>query len=283
MDAKTIPLLYQGLKLNSRIYSRDHPFSVLEDLGLFFSIIRKNTHVKNLELAEALAASMVERNWHQGLIESLIVPIATPIIENLRICQISPKTTYSLDTYALIDRPDLYEFAKGTYVMPDTPAIDYRKPVRVTIIPFCCCTKTMTQKHPIGELAREASRYASGGIEVNATSGGLVKDSFMDIKWTDDRRLEEVQLILQSSRTPVVKIQYSSQLPKYGFSADKFRQLIILSVSTKRRTPPLSLGYQNALYLFHQEGHCLPMDAYLRPLQKLILSPKSNFLFESCR
>jgi hypothetical protein len=134
IDAKTIPLVYRGLKLNGATYSHGHPFSVIEDLGLFFSIIRKNVHARNLELAEALAASMVERDWHHNSIETLILPLATPIMENLRICQISPKTTYSLDTYSLIDRPDLHEFAKGAYVMPDTPTIVYRKPVRADIM-----------------------------------------------------------------------------------------------------------------------------------------------------
>jgi len=44
---------------------------------------------------------------------------------------------------------------------------------------------------------------------VDANSGSLAKDLFTEIRWTDDRRLDEVQLMLQSSRTPVVKIQYT--------------------------------------------------------------------------
>lgn len=131
IDAKSIPGIYQGLNLNNQTYGRHHPFAILEDLSLFFSVIRKNAHAKNLELAETLVTSMVERNWHQGSLETLIVPLAIPLLEILRICQISPKTTYSLDIYSLIDRPDLHEFAKGSYEMPDIPAIDYRKPVRV--------------------------------------------------------------------------------------------------------------------------------------------------------
>lgn len=87
--------------------------SNLEDLSSFFTIIRKNSRVRDLGLAEALCSAMVERNWSLKSLDDLPVSLAIPIKEILKICQISPKMSYSLETYRLIDREDLFEFARG--------------------------------------------------------------------------------------------------------------------------------------------------------------------------
>lgn len=39
-------------------------------------------------------------------------------------------------------------------------------------------------------------------------AGSLVQDNFTEIRWAKDRRLEEVSLMLSSSRIPVVKPVY---------------------------------------------------------------------------
>jgi len=87
--------------------------SKLEDLGTFFDIIRKNVRGRDIPLAESLCNAMVERNWTLESLETLPISLSTPIREVLKICQISPKMSYSLEVYKLIDREDLFEFARG--------------------------------------------------------------------------------------------------------------------------------------------------------------------------
>jgi len=105
------------------------PCSILNDLSIFFSIIWKNTRARDLPLAEALASAMVERNWTLESLDRLPISLAIPIREVLRICQISPRMTYPLETYKLIDRADLFEFIRGGSV-----DYDIRTPENVDLV-----------------------------------------------------------------------------------------------------------------------------------------------------
>lgn len=114
-----------ALGLNSGGFSAitsSHPCSNLDDLSAFFSIIWRNTRVRDLALSEELATTMVERNWTLESLDKLPVSLALPIREVLKTCQISPRMTYSLETYKLIDRDDLFEFVKGVSTNYDIPA-----------------------------------------------------------------------------------------------------------------------------------------------------------------
>jgi hypothetical protein len=108
----------------------DHPCSNLDDLHVFFSIIWKNARARDLGLAEGLAAAMVERNWTLESLDRLPLPLAIPIREVLRICQIGPRMTYPLETYKLIDRADLFEFVRGASTNYDITAPESDGPVR---------------------------------------------------------------------------------------------------------------------------------------------------------
>ena len=67
----------------------------------------------------------------------------------------------------------------------------------------------LPRQDTVGSVVQLAARDASGNLEADANSGNLTKDLFTEIRWTEDRRVDEVQLMLQSSRTPVIKIQYT--------------------------------------------------------------------------
>lgn len=99
--------------------SSSNPCSILDDLDLFFQHIRLNSSAKSQEFAEGLALVMIERNWKLEMLNLIPLCLAIPIREILRICQISPKMTYPLEMYTLIDRPDLFEFARGGFPAPE--------------------------------------------------------------------------------------------------------------------------------------------------------------------
>jgi hypothetical protein len=112
IEPQSISTLF-GFEPKSRDKPRSEWCSKLEDLRNFFDIIRKNVRARDVPLAELLSSSMVERNWSLKSLENLPMSLAIPIREVLKICQISPKMSYSLEVYKLIDREDLFEFARG--------------------------------------------------------------------------------------------------------------------------------------------------------------------------
>lgn len=80
-------------------------------------------------MAEALCQAMVDRSWQLEALDNLPTSLATPIREVLRICQISPKMSYQLETYKLIERPDLFEFAGGSSAAYEVPVSEGNRSV----------------------------------------------------------------------------------------------------------------------------------------------------------
>jgi anaphase-promoting complex subunit 1 len=112
IEAQSISTLF-GFEPKSGDRPRAPWCSKLEDLCAFFDIVRRNVRGRDVPLAESLCSAMVERNWSLKSLENLPISLATPIREVFKICQISPKMSYSLEVYKLIDREDLFEFARG--------------------------------------------------------------------------------------------------------------------------------------------------------------------------
>ena len=117
----TMPGMFNSSIADFNVIPASRPCSNLDDLSTFFSIIWRNTRVRDLGLAEELANTMVERNWTLDTLDKLPVSLALPIREVLKTCQISPRMTYSLETYKLIDREDLFEFVRGASANYDIP------------------------------------------------------------------------------------------------------------------------------------------------------------------
>lgn len=236
----------------------------LKDLSLFFSMIWRNTRVRDLGLSEELAHAMVERNWTLESIDNLPVSLAIPIREVLKTCQISPRMTYSLETYRLIDRDDLYEFVKGTSANYNMPTTEVQGP------------------YTVGSIVQSASRDASGNMEADANSGNLTKDLFTEIRWTEDRRVDEVQLMLQSSRTPVVKIQYT--LPPNEHEKENAALVLRISERTLSLPPGRALFTYGCLTTATPEAYVIPkieLSVRVMPLNVVMVLEQAKLTSET--
>lgn len=220
-------------------YPVSSPCTNLEDIGRMFVLIRGGTPGRNIQSVEALTSLMIERKWTRESLDSLPICLQIPIRESLRLLQISPKLSYPLETYELIDRPDLLELVQCNPVVDDYLGSSDRS------------------KHDvIGSVEQVATHGGSGQILMPGNSGLLPKDLFTQIRWIDDRRIEEVELILQSSRIPVVKIQYT--LPENEH--EKEHSALVLRISERT----LSLPPGRALFTYGCVNVATP-DAYAIP------------------
>ncbi|KAG8831696.1 Anaphase-promoting complex subunit 1 [Serendipita sp. 399] len=236
-----IPKLYQ--LATDFLDTKPSSCRFLEDLIDFFSLIRNDPNSRELGKSETLAYLMIQRDWTLQHLERLPLSLKVPIKEALKLLQNGPRLSYPAATYKLIDRTDLF------YLVSDVPA----QPVETSI-------KDDTFPRSIGRLVRNTSQIVTGQVGRDGSLGLLPSNAFTEVKWTDDRRLEEVQLMLQSSRIPVVKIQYTGPPNEH----EKEHSNLVLRISERT----LSLPPGRALFTYG----CLSeasTDAYAIPRMEL--------------
>ncbi|KAG8803051.1 Anaphase-promoting complex subunit 1 [Serendipita sp. 398] len=241
IQLSAIPSLFQ-LETSSS-HTKPSSCRLLDDLVDFFSLIRDDPNSRELGKSEALAHLMVQRDWNLKQLEKLPLALKIPIKEALRLLQNGPRLSYPAATYKLIDRSDLY------YLVSEVPP----RPIEPSI-------REDNSPSTVGRFVRNANQIVTGQVGRDGYFGLLPNNAFTEIKWTDDRRLEEVQLMLQSSRIPVIKIQYT--LPPN--ESDKEHAALVLRISERT----LSLPPGRALFTYG----CLSeasADAYVIPRMEL--------------
>ena len=100
-------------------YDVPSPCRTLEDVCQMFALVRNGAGTRSLQYVETLTNLMNERKWTRESLDSLPICLQVPIRESLRLLQISPKLSYPLETYELIDRPDLLELVQCNPVVDD--------------------------------------------------------------------------------------------------------------------------------------------------------------------
>ncbi|PVF92755.1 putative APC1-subunit of anaphase-promoting complex [Serendipita vermifera] len=264
-DLHSIPLSMNVLINNHHDQLNPHVCSNLADLSHFFDVILHNRKMADLNLGETLACHMVTRNWSLRNLDSLPISLAIPLREMLRVAQISSKMSYTPETYELIDRPDLRDLVRGAVAEGEIPAEDNEKAAV-----------------SVGQIVSAVTRTASGFSESTNSSEVFKKDMFAEIRWHDDRRLEEVQIMLQSSRTPVIKIQYSLPPSEH----EKEHAAVILRISERT----LSLPSGRALFTYgslseaNPEAYIIPkieLSARIMPLNTVVVLESSKLTTET--
>jgi anaphase-promoting complex subunit 1 len=198
----------------------------LEPLGSMYLLTRvyiclADEKVKETQRrADNALYTMVKSGIGGGFIDNLSLGVAAPLREAARTCQLSPPTEWPAMAYRVIGRNDLAAGASHTL---DILFNDGYKPVKnyivrkeaslftVLLLSLNICLQNASSPPTISSLVSQARTAAAG--EVEAVSGvELDLEGFTDIRFGQDRRLEEVARMLCSSAIPSVRIAERPEL-----------------------------------------------------------------------
>ncbi len=217
-DGNNVPLDPHGpgnilRQHNATGLGHTEPFSQIRDIdNLYRDLLdqRFNTFSKR---AENTISRLVRSNYRQDYLNLLPVGIAAPLREATRTCQLVPPLQWPLIAYELVGRNDISE---GAIISGDCVFSDGYKSVKEHMVPsinlsymvndtdLVCFQSPKNLRKSFNEVTEE-TRQAIQGDNDNIRGTELVLGDFTQLRFNQDRRLQEVQTMLCSAYTPSMK------------------------------------------------------------------------------
>ncbi|EAU87599.1 anaphase promoting complex subunit 1 [Coprinopsis cinerea okayama7 len=184
-------------------------------------------------------------------IDMLPLGIAAPLREALRTCQMAPPAHWPLPSYSQIGRNDLAASASED---PEETFNEGYKPAKEFMNPN-------KPRFTIDQIVKEVKTAANPEIET-VTGVELGQQDFTQIRFGQDRRLDEVARLLNSATIPTIKVQDRPDLSEHDQT--KEHQSHVLRVSERT----LALPFGRAMFTFGsvpkvtREAHTIPKIEY---------------------
>ncbi|KAI0315112.1 hypothetical protein OF83DRAFT_1133590 [Amylostereum chailletii] len=175
-------------------FGRVEPLAYLRQLTTIYRCLADKTVDDSRKRAENAVQLMVKAHIGPEFLDRLPLGLAAPLREVMRTCQLAPGQDWPTAAYEFIGRNDLAEGASdhtgatpqgGYRTVKDFLGLSKRKAMRAIVVEAC------------GSAVNEIS--AGTGVELNL-------DDFTQIRFGQDKRLEEVARMLRSSTIPIVKV-----------------------------------------------------------------------------
>ncbi|KAJ7817691.1 hypothetical protein B0H14DRAFT_3741685 [Mycena olivaceomarginata] len=164
---------------------------------------------------------MVELHIGPEFLNWLPLGVLSPIREAARTCQLAPPSYWRLEAYCVVGHNDVAASTSQGFIDPSRP------------------------RSTIGAIAAEAKVAGSG--EVQTVSGvELDLDDFTDIRFGQDRRLEEAARMLCSSSIPSVRVMERPELNEHDQAKEHHHQVLRIAEQT------LALSYGRTMFTFRR-------------------------------
>lgn len=213
---------------------RIEPLPSLAQLTMLYMCLADNTVKDSRKRAEnALTALVTKLNTSTDILGLFPLGLASPIREAARTCQLAPAGNWTSAAYRLIDRNDLAEAVSNR---SDRLVNDGYLSVRDTI-------KAQHNRESILEVTKKAHSAGSGEMSL-VTGVELDLEGFTEIRFGQDRRLEEVARMLCSSAIPSVKMPERPDASEHDLARDYQHQIARIAERT------LALPYGRAMFTF---------------------------------
>ncbi|KAJ7145992.1 hypothetical protein C8R44DRAFT_656033 [Mycena epipterygia] len=242
-------------------FGRFDPLHTLKKLTSLYKCLADSAEPSSQKRAENAILLMVELNIGPDFLNRLPLGVLSPIREAARTCQLAPPSDWPLEAYRAVGRNDV---AASASQAPDLLFGDGYKAVKDFIDPS-------VPRSTIGDIVAEAK--IAGGGEVQAVSGvELDLDDFTDIRFGQDRRLEEVARMLCSSNIPSVRVMDRPELNEHDQAKEHQHQVLRIAERT------LALPYGRAMFTFGslatvtREAYNIPKMEFTIRLQPLNLT-----------
>ncbi|KAJ7046863.1 hypothetical protein C8F04DRAFT_1023816 [Mycena alexandri] len=237
------------------------PLLTLSRLTALYKCLADSAEPSTQKRAENTIHRMVELRINPDFLNRLPLGVLSPIREAARTCQLAPPSDWPLEAYRVVGRNDV---AASASQAPDLLFGDGYKAVKDFIDPS-------QPRRTISDIAAEAK--VAGAGEVQTVSGvELDLDDFTDIRFGQDRRLEEVARMLCSSNIPSVKVMERPELNEHDQAKEHQHQVLRIAERT------LALPYGRAMFTFGslatvtREAHNIPKMEFTIRLQPLNLT-----------
>ncbi|PCH43928.1 hypothetical protein WOLCODRAFT_104419 [Wolfiporia cocos MD-104 SS10] len=264
----------QSFKIGASFaYGHAEPLMYLRQFSDVYAALADNTVTDCRKRAEDALQVMVKTQIGSEVLRWLPLGIAAPLREACRTCQLSPSGTWSVNAYYLIGRHDLAEVLSP---YSETAQSRGYRPVKDFILPS-------GPRKSIREHIYSTRRAITG--ELNVVSGvELDLDDFTQIRFGQDRRLEEVARMLCSSNVPTIKAVDRPELSDHDQAKEHQHQVIRLA----ERTLALPLG--RALFTFGsvptvtREAFAIPKIEFAVRLQPMnnVITPEPGKIPLEC-
>ncbi|KAF8172820.1 hypothetical protein K438DRAFT_1981304 [Mycena galopus ATCC 62051] len=242
-------------------FGRIDPLSTLSKLTSLYKCLADSAEPSGQKRAENAILRMVELRIGPEFLNRLPLGVLSPIREAARTCQLAPPSDWPLEAYRVVGRNDV---AASASQAPDLLFGDGYKTVKDFIDPS-------RSRSTIGDIVTEAKIAGSG--EVQTVSGvELDLDDFTDIRFGQDRRLEEVARMLCSSSIPSVRVVDRPELNEHDQAKEHQHQVLRIAERT------LALSYGRAMFTFGslptvtREAYSIPKMEFTIRLQPLNLT-----------
>ncbi|KAJ7115548.1 hypothetical protein C8R43DRAFT_123616 [Mycena crocata] len=245
----------------SLAFGRIDPLQTLNKLTNIYKCLANGAVASSQKRAENAILRMVELRIGPEFLNRLPLGVLSPIREAARTCQLAPPGDWPLEAYRAVGRHDV---AASASQAPDMLFGDGYKAVKDFIDP-------PGSRSTIADIVGEAKVAGSG--EVVAVSGvELDLDDFTDIRFGQDRRLEEVARMLCSSNISSVRVMERPELNEHDQAKEHQHQVLRIAERT------LALPYGRAMFTFGslptvtREAYIIPKMEFTIRLQPLNLT-----------
>ncbi|KAG8883968.1 Anaphase-promoting complex subunit 1 [Tulasnella sp. 332] len=190
-------------------------------------------------------------------ISALPLGVSLPLKEAIRLCQDNPPMDWSPGLYKLIDRMDLAKMASDwtTHYPGYGESFKYKRELARTDHLFFQQQKD--DNETVGSIVQNA-KMAADGILVDKSGQTMYNREFSDVRFGVDRRLREVDRMLQTSSTTTVKILERPDLNEHDLAKEQHAFAVIVAERT------LSLPVGRALYTYGSL-ETVDSDSYTTP------------------
>ncbi|KAJ7802231.1 hypothetical protein B0H14DRAFT_1667535 [Mycena olivaceomarginata] len=242
-------------------FGRIDPLGTLSKLTSLYKCLADSAEPSGQKRAENAIMRMVELRIGPEFLNRLPLGVLSPIREAARTCQLAPPSDWPLEAYRVVGRNDV---AASASQAPELLFGDGYRSVKDFIDPS-------RPRSTIGAIAAEAKVAGSG--EVQTVSGvELDLDDFTDIRFGQDRRLEDVARMLCSSSIPPVRVMERPELNEHDQAKEHQHQVLRIAERT------LALSYGRAMFTFGslptvtREAYSIPKMEFTIRLQPLNLT-----------
>ncbi|TDL26792.1 hypothetical protein BD410DRAFT_741006 [Rickenella mellea] len=246
-------------------YGRSDPFIHLHEMHEIYKQLSDTSLKDARRRAEAAILQMVKSGRSSDFLNLLPLGLSAPLREAARTCQLCPPPDWPVQAYEFVGRSDLSE---GAVVNGDLIFDDGYRSVKDHL-------NRKTPRRSYQSLFDE-SHKAAHGDEDGVTGVELNLADFTEIRFGQDRRLQEVARMLRSSHVPSIKMTERPELSEHDLAKEQQNQVL----RTAERTLALPIG--RAIFTFGsvpvvtREVYAVPkieLSVRLQP-QNTVISPE---------
>ncbi|EJD04906.1 uncharacterized protein FOMMEDRAFT_105091 [Fomitiporia mediterranea MF3/22] len=217
----------------SNAYGRVDPHPVMREFNQLFTTLSDLKQSDSRKRAEATVLMMAQHQFGLDFLNLLPLTYSMPLREAARTCQLGPPPDWPVAAYEFVGRSDLTESGK---INDDLMFNDGYRSMKEHL-------KSGFSRKAYRTVFEEVHRAVDHGEET-VTGVELEMTDFTDVRFGQDRRLQEVARMLRSSNIPSIRMIDRPDLNEHDFAKEQQMQVL----RTAERTLALPIG--RAMFTF---------------------------------